>query len=215
MLIEIALLWILSDIGYYALVYALGIGSDYSTRPIVLGLYYLAWVGIALYLFWDLYKGWKAFEVNLRMFFILTSGIIAVAVYLVYILPLFPPILWTNTLEPPSELLSASMWYFFPKSIEIALQQLLVVAMVLSFDMRRLSLKSISLWSATLFGGMHLLLVLGGGTLSYVIGFSVSAVIAGCIFPYLIVRVHNGFLYSYFIHWGFYAVAIVLVRILF
>ena len=62
----------------------------------------------------------------MSLFVTVFLGAIGVAYYIVNILPLFPAIHWTSLLEPPSELLTASPWYFLPKSIEIVLQQLLV-----------------------------------------------------------------------------------------
>jgi len=85
--------------------------------------------------------------------------------------------------------------------------------MVLALDMRKLALKQIALWSAMLFGGMHLLLVLGGYSLAYTAFFAAAATAAGYVFPYLMLRVRNGFIYSYFLHWGFYAAVIVLARV--
>ena len=213
-LLEIVGIWVISDIGYYSIVAFLVFGTDYSSHPFVMAWYYLFWSGIALATFWPFYKTWKMFDVRARMFVTTIVTSIAAAAYLFYILPLFPPIHWANFWEPPSELLTASRWYFLPKSIEILLQQLLVIAMVLAFDARKFSLKAISYWSAFLFGGIHLLLVFGGSSLAYVAVFTLSATAAGFIFPYFILRVENGFIYSYFLHWGFYALVIVLARIL-
>lgn len=209
---KVAFLWIFSDVGFYLLKSLLGPGSSYSNNPFVLGEYYLIWVALTLFLFWDLYRRWKAVRISLQMVLIMLAGGAAVAYYLFHILPLFPPLVWSSELKPPAELFSASVWYFFPKSIEIAFQQLLVAAMVISFNLRRLPLQRICAWSAMLFGSIHLLLIFGGFSVSYTLGFMMAALVAGYVFPYLMLRVRNGYLYSYFLHWGFYAVVIVLVR---
>ena len=214
-LVEIVAVWVVSDVGYYQLLSLLGIGSSYSTHPFVLGAYYLGWAGVALFIFWPLYQRWKTIDVRASMFVTTIATSILAAFYLFYVLPMFPPIHWAHAWRPPTELLTASGWYFLPKSIEIVLQQLLVAAMVLAFEVRKFSLRAISLWSAVLFGGIHLLMVLDGSSPAYVAIFTASAVAAGLLFPYLMLRIKNGFIYSYFIHWGFYAVVVVLSRMFF
>ena len=214
LLLEVAAIWLLSDLGYYYLIVLAGIGDVYSYHPFLIAAYYLVWIGLAIAAFQHFYKERGKIELRASMVGVILLGAIGVAQYLLYILPLFPPIHWASQWESPVELLYASPWYFLPKSLEIALQQLLLAAMVLAFDMRELPLKRIALWSAALFGGIHLLLVLNGSSLAYTSFFTASATVAGFIFPYLMLRVRNGFIYSYFLQWGFYAVVIVLARTL-
>ena len=95
------------------------------------------------------------------------------------------------------------------------LQQSLIAAMALSFAIEKLTMHEISAWFVILFGGAHLLLVFGGGSALTVATFTASAVAASFVFPYLILRVRNGILYSYFIHWTFYATLTVLIRLIF
>lgn len=213
-LIKIAVIWVLSDIGYYSIVSLLGNGGGYSNNPFVMAGYYLVWVGIAIFTFWSLYRSWQMVELGVPLFGTGILIIALVACYLALIFPLFPAIHWTPFFKPPPELLSASQWYFLPKSIEIVLQQLLIVAMVLAFSARKYTMREISDWSAVLFGGAHLLLVFGQ-SFSYVVVFTLAATAAGFIFPYLLLRVRNGFLYAYALHWTFYAAIITLVRVLY
>jgi hypothetical protein len=86
--------------------------------------------------------------------------------------------------------------------------------MVLAFKVQGFSVHTTARWSAVLFGGMHVLLALSGSSFIYVAVFTSAATIAGFIFPYLIVRVRNGLVYSYLLHWGFYAVIIIAARVL-
>ncbi len=211
-LVEIVAIWILSDIGYYLLRLLPGTSGLYSNYPVVMALYYMFWVWVAFRTFRSLYQNWRMVEVRTSMFVLIGVALVGVFCYVVYVLPAFPPIHWAYQWTPPSELLYASPWYFLPKSIDIALQQLLIAAMVLVFELRKWPIKTIAAWSAGLFGGIHLLLVFGGSSLAYTFFFTASAVVAGYIFPYLMLRVRNGFLYSYFLHWGFYAAVIVLAR---
>ena len=213
-LVEIASIWIISDIGYYVFLPVLGFGGGYNTNPIQITIYYSLWLILTIFSFWSIYSKWKVLENRWTTYIIVLFGSVIVALYLIYILPNFSAITWSKSWKPASELLYATPWYFLPKSIDIMLQQLLVTAMVLSFSFQKYNLRTISIWCAVLFGGAHLLLVFGGGGTVYVVTFTISAIIASFIFPYLILRVKNGFIYSYFLHWLFYATAIVLVRLL-
>ena len=214
-LLQIVAIWILSDIGFYVLTDLLGVGGSYSSHPFWLALYYLFWVGVALWTFAGFYRSRQVIEVRASTLVVGALGGAVVAGYLLFVFPLFPPIGWATLWRPPTELLYASGWYFLPKSIDILLQQLLIAAMVFAFNLRKLSVPAIARWSAGLFGSMHLLLVFGGSSLAYVCFFTAAAAVAGYIFPYLMLRVRNGFVYAYFLHWGFYAVVIVLIRLVF
>jgi hypothetical protein len=210
-LAEIAAIWIVSDIGYYLLAPLIG---DYSTRPFEMAAYYLVWVAITLINFWAFYKRWGTIKADISTLGIVLLACVGIALYFYYILPLFPAISWVGALKPSFNLLYVSSWYFVPKSMEIALQQLLMVAMVLAFKAQEFSVHTTARWSAVLFGGMHVLLALSGSSFMYVLIFTSAATVAGFIFPYLILRVRNGLIYSYILHWGFYAVIIVTIRVL-
>ena len=105
--------------------------------------------------------------------------------------------------------LLADPWYFLPKSVDILFQQLLIVALVLALAQREHDLRRISVLCAILFGGTHLLLALGGVPLMYLIRFTIFATLFGFLFPYLILKVRNGLVWSYSLHWTYYAVTLV------
>jgi hypothetical protein len=216
LLLEIASIWIISDIGYYTFLPALGFSGGFIANPFAITTYYLFWLAVTLFTFWNIYSEWKTIERRrISTYIFLLLGSAAVVLYFTYMLPHFPAISWHNSTKPPSELLLATPWYFLPKSIDILVQQLLVVAMVLSFSFQKLSLRAVSIWCAILFGGAHLFLIFGGQTALYVTVFTVSASVAALFFPYLILRVKNGFIYSYFLQWSFYAIIVVLAHLIF
>lgn len=214
-IMEAAAIWFVSDIGYYIALPTLGLKGGFSANPITITLYYLFWLVLTVFTFWNIYKEYDVVQNTWFSYFIITLGSALILLYLVYIFPLFPPITWVKNLQPPSELLSATPWYFLPKSIDILVQQLLVLAMVIRFRLERYSVRSIALWCALLFGGAHLLLVLGSQGALYIATFTFSAIIASFIFPYLLLKVRDGFIYSYLLHWFFYAFVIVLARLVF
>lgn len=217
-LAEIAAIWTASDVGYYFLLPALGGIANYNAGSVAVTLYYGFWLGIAVITFWPLYRSWPqygrwtTFENRLTSYIVWSLSFAACIFFATYILPLLPPIHWTESWNPPDVRVATSA-YFLPKSIEILFQQLLVVALVLALAAQRYKIRTISICCAIVFGASHVLLAFGGVPWGYVIRFMVSAAVFGFMFPYLILRVPNGLAYSYVIHWAYYAASVVLPHI--
>lgn len=218
----IALLWVLSDIGFYFLLPALGQAASYNENPIGTSLYYVFWVGIAVITFWPQYarwqrvSRWRMFGNRLTSIAVWSLAFIAAMAFLAY-LPKLPPIdlqgvTFREGFTLP-ELPLANGWYFLPKSVEILFQQLLVVALVLAMASEGIRVGKIALYCGLLFGGTHLLLAFGDVPVGYVIRFAFLAGLFGLTIPYLILRVPNGFAYSYAIHWGYYAATVMMAQI--
>jgi len=217
-LAQIAAIWTVSDAGYYFLLPALGVQASYNAGSIAVTLYYGFWVGIAVITFWPLYSSWpqygrwSTFENRLTSYIVWSLSFAGCILFAAYVLPLLPPINWTESWTPP-EVRVATPLYFLPKSIEILFQQLLVVALVLALSAQQYSIRKIAVYCALVFGGAHVLLAFGGVPLGYVIRFMISAAAFGFVFPYLILRVPNGLAYSYIVHWVYYAISVVLPHI--
>lgn len=209
---QIASIWIVSDLSYEFIKEIIDGGISYNGNPFLITFYYIFWIFVATSSFWDIYIKWELIKNEIFTYSIVLLIIGFIATYFIYILPLVPSIAWSLEWKPPSELAFANGWYFLPKSAEIILQQLLVSALALSFYNAKFSIKTASAWCAGLFGSAHLLLIFGGPSLSYVALFTTSATIAGFIFPYLILNVKNGFMYSYILHWSFYALLVLLAH---
>lgn len=212
---QIASIWVVSDLGYQIVSRIFNDGLSYTNNPLFITFYYLFWITITLFAFWNVYINWHIVKNKFTVYAATLLIIGFIATYIIYLMPIFPSINWVTEWKPPAELVFANGWYFLPKSTEIILQQLLISAMVLSFDNAKFKLKSIRLWCAGLFGSAHLLLVFGGPSLLYVSVFTICATIAGFIFPYLILKVRNGFMYSYILHWSFYAIIILIAHTFF
>ncbi len=200
----VAAIWIVSDVGYYYLFPALGLTPSYNDHPVWSAVYYVAWTAVTLVAFRRTYRGWTAFDGGAPA--MVASALLALgfAAYAICVPPLLPVITWTETWAPP-DILLADPWYFLPKSADILFQQLLIVVLVLALAAREHDLRRISVLCAMLFGGTHLLLVFGGLPLLYVIRFTIFATLFGFLFPYLILRVRNGLVWSYSLHWVYYA----------
>ena len=217
-LVQIAAVWTVSDIGFYFLLPVLGLPASYNAGSVAIALYYVFWVGIAvisfwpLYASWPLYGGWGTFENRVTSYVVWSLSFAGCILFAAYVLPLLPPPAWAESWSPP-EIRVATPWYFLPKSIEILFQQLLIVALVLALSAQQYSIRKISTYCALAFGAAHVLLVFGEVPPGYVIRFMVAATAFGFMFPYLILRVPNGLAYSYIVHWLYYAVTVVMPRI--
>lgn len=215
----IAAFWVASDFGFYFLLPTLGEQPSYNDGPIAATLYYIFWVGAAVITFWPQYAGWPrytswaTFENRLLSIMLWSLAFVGSLGFVAYVLPALPPFGPVDGWKPP-DLAFATGWYFLPKSIEILFQQLLVVALVLTLSAQGYSLRRISLSCAVLFGAAHILLAFGDVPWGYVARFAILASIFGLAFPYLILRVPNGFGYSYVTHWAYYALTLVMARLL-
>lgn len=213
----IALIWVISDLGYYFLLPRLGVTPAYNESSLAIALYYSYWVGFSVVLFWPLYatwqreSRWQPFENRLVSVAIWTVCFVGAVAFVGFVMPALPPFITPEGKLPP-ELPLADSWYFLPKSVDVLFQQLLVASLVLSLAALETSLMRIAVICAVLFGASHLLLLFGGAPIGYVIRFTFAASVFGFVFPYLMLRVRNGLAYSYMVHWSFYAVTIVLSR---
>jgi hypothetical protein len=209
--LAVAVAWITSDLGYYLLLPAVGIRLGYNVAPFAIGLYYAACISIAVAVFWPLYRSWTPFQNRARTYLFLVASVAAVAAFAVFGLPKFPPIIWTESWDAP-DLMLANEWYFLPKSIEILFQQLLIAALVLALAANNYTISMNAIVCAMLFGSAHLLLGFGGLPFGYVTRFAAAAAAFGLVFPLLILRVPNGFAYSYALHWLYYIVTIAMAH---
>jgi hypothetical protein len=209
---RVAVIWVISDAGFYFVLPALGVRPSYNAASVAIALYYFFWIGITIIAFWDLYRQSISFDNRIASYVVWTLAFGGCTLFAAFLLPLLPPTNWTQPFDPPDVAL-ATEWYFLPKSVDILFQQLLIVAVVLALSARDLSLTRISIYSAALFGLSHLLLAFGGVPFGYVVRFMIAATLFGFLFPYLILRVPNGLGYSYMLHWVYYAITVMMPRI--
>ena len=204
----VAAIWIVSDIGYYYLFPWLGLAASYNAHPVWSAAYYGAWIVLTLVVFGGTYRGWDTWTPRPTLFAAVPLLVAAFASYAIYMPSMLPQVSWEEAWPAP-DILLADPWYFLPKSVDILFQQLLIVALVLALAKREHDLRRISVLCAILFGGTHLLLAFGGVPLMYLIRFTIFATLFGFLFPYLILKVRNGLVWSYSLHWTYYAVTLV------
>lgn len=111
-------------------------------------------------------------------------------------------------------LLLATPAYFFPKAADILFQQSLIAALVLAFSARTQSFPRVRLWYLVCFGGAHLALFVIPGILPlYALVMTLAALASAFVFPYLILYVRGGFIYSYMTHLLFYILLALLIHV--
>lgn len=145
---QILAVWVLSDLGYYLLLPELGVDLSYNASPLLISLYYLFWIGAAVIVFWPVYGRWSrharwaTFESRFASLLVWTMAFVGSVLFAAYLLPSLPKVVWTQSWSPP-DLIGAGPLYFVPKSVDILLQQLLIVALTIVLAERWLSLLKI------------------------------------------------------------------------
>ncbi len=203
---ELIGLWLLANAGYYLILPALGFDLSYNSAPIIIALYYLLWAVVALFYYRKVFTRWLTAEHRIWVHIVWSLGFAALIWGLLYELAQLP-IPTGIRLAPYTDILFATSWYFLPKSAEVLVQQILITVLVLDLSYRFHSFKKVVFGYAALFGGAHVILfVLSGTPTPYAVLMTTGAVLSSFIFPYFILRVKQGFVYTYTIHFVFYIV---------
>lgn len=207
-------IWTLANIGYYLIFPVFGISTSYNSAPIIIAAYFGVWSILSMYNFFGTYRGWIASHSTLVRYGLLSlgsAGVLLGSVYLFSLLPL------THATIPQTDvdILFATPWYFLPKAFEILLQQLLITVLILELSYTFQTFKNVVIGYALCFGGAHVLLfVLDQAPAPYAILITVSAVLTSFVFPYLILKFREGFVYAYMVHFIFYIVLATFLHIL-
>jgi hypothetical protein len=213
-IVTITAAWSLASLGYYRLLGVLDAEIGYNDAPLIYSAYYAVWAALVYLVFRRSFAPWSRSATPSG--YALPLGVIALLFtgYALFVLPHLPNTVWTRE-ETPVEFFSANAWYFLPKSFEILFQQVLLVALILALNALGLSIRQISVLVGVLFGAFHLSLALNSYNPLYVFRYSIAATIFGAIVPTLILKMRNGFLISYALHWGYYAVDIAAIHLVF
>jgi len=208
-IVHVAVLWAAALGGYHVFFPLMGFDADYSTTPIAVALYYTVWLCVSLYTFRHILKGSLVMEDHPLRILLASIGFGALIWFTVIGLAGLSP-------DSPGTLgtdLHPTAWYFFPKTFEILVQQLLFASLILALARHTRSLRAI----ATSYGiigtiGHLALVVILWPAYQLPLFLTGAAIASAFVFPYLILRVRGGFLYSYMIHWTFYAVIVYWMR---
>lgn len=113
-----------------------------------------------------------------------------------------------------SSFLLMNNYYLWVKPLDILLQQLFVILLVTKLSQYKLTLKQIITILVLGFGLIHIFQIF---RMDLVIGltYTMVAIIFSFIFPYMILKVKNGYIYNYMIHLGIYNMAALLLWMLY
>lgn len=97
-------------------------------------------------------------------------------------------------------------YYVWAKPFDVLVQQLLIIWLTTKLYANGLTLKQIISFFLIAFGSIHIFQVL---KTDWVIGllFTVGALVSSVLYPYLLLRVRNGYIYNYMFHLGLYNIA--------
>ncbi len=208
----IASLWIAAEVGYRVMPPLLGFSTSYNVDPLPNALYYLFWVLVSLSVFRPLFTHIR-FDKKMWHYAAACLGFATLLVVSLKILS--TQSLFTANPSPAIDFLVATPWYFLPKSVEILVQQTLIAALILALFRHYRDLRAVIVGYAIIFGGAHILFFAFGTTLnSYAFAMTIGSILSALIFPYVILRVPSGFVYSYMIHVTYYLVFALLTRTL-
>lgn len=213
-IVIVATAWSLSSYGYYWLGPVVGAEIGYNDAPVLFAVYYAAWALLVFLVFREPFRNWVNHQFQGDRVTLAMAMLLVFTIYALFVIPRLPASEWVRS-ETPVEFFYANAQYFLPKSVEILFQQILIAALILALHSLGLSLRTISLSVALMFGSFHLTLALAYDNPLYVARYSVAATLFGAIVPYLILKLRNGFLISYAIHWSYYAIDIALIHYVF
>lgn len=209
---KISSIWLVSMAVYYQVLPLLRAQVTYNTEPLGITLYFVFWVWVSLTVCRDLFTTWLATEYWLWLY-VLQSIAGAVIVFGLLVVVALLPEYTGSILGTVGDLLLASPWYFLPKAAEILLQQVLIVALILTLSHRFTTLRRISIWYAALFGSAHVVYFLLSAPVSvYTISLTLAAILSALVFPWLVLRVRGGFVYAYLLHLLFYIMIAVVLQ---
>lgn len=210
-LVGLLALWVICVGSFNYVLPHFGLGLDYNTESLLTTAYWLLSAGIAFTFFPHTLR--KIQERNTSDAF----GLLAVFVALLALFYSFVvPALDSNALLPSaytrSDFLHATPGYLLPKLADILFQQVVIAASILVLASYKDSVRFVSFVYGLFFTILHIFLWgILGGTIALL--FTFAAALSALFFPFLIMRVNNGFVYSYMLHWLFYVGATVILYV--
>jgi len=100
-------------------------------------------------------------------------------------------------------------FYLWAKPFDVFLQQLLIILLVTKLHQYKLTLKQITMLFVLGFGVIHIFQIF---KTDIIIGlaFTLGAIISSLVYPYMILKVRNGYIYNFMIHMGIYNIVALL-----
>jgi len=140
--------------------------------------------------------------------FLITISIMIHFVSSYFILNFLDQPIWPFDSKGTSFLLMNN-FYLWVKPFDVLVQQILILIIVKKLYLYNLSLKNITVIFILGFGLIHIFQIF---KTDVIIGlaFTIGAILSSFIYPYMILKVRNGYIYNYMIHMGIYNLAAIL-----
>lgn len=193
----ITLVWLFSMGLLFTILPLFGYIVTYQEQPFFVAAYYLLWLGV-LFLSFPHMSREVFFENSLRSYGILALFMAGVTLFYGYVLPD-----GSNLSAVVPDFMRGGVEYLLVKTIEILFQQVLIVLLILTLASYRDDMWFVSKAYTFIFSIVHLALIPRLG-LAYTALFFGASLLSAFVFPYIILKVKNGFVYSYIIHWSAY-----------
>ena len=193
----ITLVWLFSMGLLFTILPLFGYIVTYQEQPFFVAAYYLLWLGV-LFLSFPHMSREVFFENSLRSYGILALFMAGVTLFYGYVLPD-----GSNLSAVVPDFMRGGVEYLLVKTIEILFQQVLIVLLILTLASYRDDMWFVSKAYTCIFSIVHLALIPRLG-LAYTALFFGASLLSAFVFPYIILKVKNGFVYSYIIHWSAY-----------
>lgn len=103
---------------------------------------------------------------------------------------------------PKEKFLTLSYRYLFSKSFDILFQQMAVITAVIMLAKAGVDFTTLTIGFALVFGFLHARIVQKEGNIGWI--YVIASTFAGLIFPFIILNIDYGFVYTYILHWMYY-----------
>jgi hypothetical protein len=167
--------------------------------------FYLVAIGLLLYFFYPTYKSFFQQTRWYELLILVTLSLVIHGLVSYFIINYVERPSWPFSDRGTSFLLMNS-FYVWAKPFDILVQQLLIVWLAAKLYKDGLTLKQIISFFLVAFGAIHIFQVL---KTDWMIGllFTAGALASSVVYPYLILRTRNGYIYNYMVHLGLYNIA--------
>jgi hypothetical protein len=205
-LLPMVLLWIVSFVLFTEVPSLLGYELSYSSHPFLSALYYAAWLGAFLGMYPE-FRERVQLSFGSRWYLLTGAVLLGATGFYTHIIPLITTpaeITAVVAAHPEAPFFSYGPLYVLPKTIEILFQQALVIESIyiVAAYTRRFIVTSLTF--GLLFALIHIVSFIYDPS-PITIAMVLVAGVAGALMPYVVLRVRNGVVYSFALHWLFYA----------
>lgn len=176
-------------------------------------LFYLTAIGLLLYSFYPTYK--SIFErTHWYKLVILTALSLTIHGLVSYLIINFAERPNWPFSDQGASFLLMNNYYIWAKPFDILIQQLLIIWLTIKLYTNGLTIKQIVSFFLIAFGSIHIFQVL---KTDWAIGllFTAGALVSSVVYPYLLLRTRNGYIYNFMIHLGLYNIAALIAWLLY